>query len=137
MTGPEAFAFLARAVPLPLAGLEALALALRADSRELLGPHPDRPLEAGLETWPPHPERNPTLAVEAASPLAFCGWKGARLGNLASVNIWLTAAVLGPETRDAAVAFAGWWERTPHAEGRPALLAAVEKAVEARKAAAA
>lgn len=117
----------------PLLGvgpLEALADALARDSAELM--------QHGTTTPPPYPGVQ-DWPCEAACPVGYLGWKGEGLQTVGEVAEYF--ARLCGEADDLLGDPAGcrhlpaWWDETPRAEARPALLAEVRRELGRRAAA--
>ena len=116
------------ALVLPTAGLEALRDALRAD---------DLRLAQQCTTTPPPLMCVQDWPVEAACPVAFCGWQGDGLNLVGKVEEFFARMcfeadqLLNAEPA-ACRFFLDWWDDTPRAEAIRLLLPEVERAIAAR-----
>jgi hypothetical protein len=104
------------------AGLEALAGALASDDPALLqGQTCEPPPLACVQDW----------RVSAACALAYCGWAGDGLEKVEEVERYFARTCSAIDNALGEVAgcrwFLNWWDETPRAEARHALLSEVEK----------
>jgi hypothetical protein len=117
---------------LSTAGLEALERALMSDDARLV---------QGVTTSPPALESLSDWEVEAACALTYCGWQGERLGTVAeALSFFERVCRLADEALGEPAAcrlFLHWFDETPRAEMRRQLVVEVQRALAARRAAAA
>ncbi len=112
-------------------GLEALVHALETDDARLL---------QGATTSPPPLQCVADWPVEAACLIGFAGWQGDGLEIVIEVEKFFAKVCFDADTAiDAPPGcrhLLNWFDETPRAEMRPALLAEVRRALDERKQAA-
>lgn len=114
---------------LSVEGLRALEAALLRD---------DPRLAQGYTTSPPAFEIMADSPVEAACAVAFAGWQGDGISQVGDVGEFYSSVLVNADYRlkehGACHHFLNWFDETPRAEVRKALLPEVRLAIESRKA---
>ena len=113
---------------LSLLSLEALQIGLERDNPALL---------QGATVSPPPLQCLADRMVEAACPIAYCGWRASGLATVAQLEAYFArvcyeaGVALGQP--DAVRSFINWWDESPREEARRALLAEVGREIDRRQ----